>query len=48
LMAVHRHTTRAWLRLSEQGGLPAVLAIQEAPGEASAVAPQVRTRLQAR
>ena len=48
LMAVHRHTIRAWLSLYEQGGLPAVLAIQKAPGKASTVAPQVRTQLQAR
>ncbi len=48
LMAVHRHTIRAWLSLYEQGGLPALLAIQKAPGKASTIAPQVRTQLQAR
>jgi transposase len=48
LMAVHRHTIRGWLNLYEQGGLPALLTIQSAPGKASAVTPQVRTKLQAR
>jgi hypothetical protein len=48
LMAVQRHTIRAWLSLYEQGGLPALLAIQKAPGQASTVTPQVCTQLQAR
>jgi transposase len=48
VLAVHRHTIRAWLNLYEQGGLPALLAIQKAPGKASTVTPQVRTQLQAR
>jgi transposase len=48
LLAVHRHTIRAWLDLYGQGGLPALLTIQQAPGKASAVPAHVRTQLQAR
>jgi hypothetical protein len=48
LMAVHRHTIRAWLSLYEQGGLAAVLVIQKAPGKVSSVTPQVRAQLRVR
>jgi transposase len=48
LMAVPRHTIRAWLRLYEQGGLPALFTLPTAPGKASTLPPQVRTKLQLR
>jgi putative transposase len=36
LLAVHRHTGRAWLTAYEQGGLRALLTIKQAPGKRSA------------
>lgn len=48
LLAVHRHTIRAWLSRYAQGGLPALLTLQKAPGKASTLSPQVRSTLQAR
>jgi transposase len=49
LLAVHRHTIRAWLTLYEAGGLPALLTIQPAPGKTPALSPpalrQLCTRL---
>lgn len=48
LLAVHRHTIRAWLSRYAQGGLPALLTIQKAPGKASTLPLQVRPHLQAR
>lgn len=48
LLAVHRHTVRAWLTLYEAGGLPALLTIQQAPGKVSTLAPAVLAQLQAR
>lgn len=48
LLAVHRHTVRAWLAVYEGGGLGALLSIRKAPGKRSALTPAVRAKLQAR
>ena len=48
LLAVPRHTVRAWLATSEAGGLPALLTLQKAPGNRSALTPAVRAQLQTR
>jgi transposase len=48
LLAVHRHTIRAWLTLYEAGGLPALLTIQPAPGRAPALSPAALRQLRAR
>jgi hypothetical protein len=48
LLAVHRHTVRAWLTAYERGGLPALLTIQKAPGKRRALSPAVRAQLQTR
>jgi transposase len=48
LLAVHRHTVRAWLAAYERGGLRALLTIHQAPGKGSALSPVVRAKLQAR
>jgi transposase len=48
LLAVHRHTVRAWLATYERGGLPALLTIKKAPGKRSALTPAVRAQLQTR
>jgi transposase len=48
LLAVHRHTVRAWLATYEEGGLSALLTIQKAPGKRSALTPAVRAKLQTR
>lgn len=48
LLAVHRHTVRAWLAVYEAGGLSALLTIGKAPGKRSALTPTVRARLQTR
>jgi transposase len=48
LMAVHRHTIQAWLRLYEAGGLSALLTIKKAPGKRPSLTPTPLTKLQAR
>jgi transposase len=48
LLAVHRHTVRAWLATYEAGGLHALLTIKKAPGKRSALTPAVRAQLQMR
>ena len=48
LLAVHRHTVRAWLTLDEEGGLKALLTIHKAPDKVSALPPPVREKRQAR
>ena len=48
LLAVHRHTIRAWLTQYEAGGLPALLTIKKAPGKRSALTPAVLAHLQQR
>jgi transposase len=48
LLAVHRHTVRAWLTLYETGGLKALLTIQQAPGKVSTLASPGLAQLQAR
>jgi transposase len=48
LLAVHRHTLQAWLKLYEAGGLKAWSTIKKAPGKPSAVSPRVLTQLQER
>lgn len=48
LLAVHRHTVRAWLATYEEGGLPALLTLKKAPGKRSALSPAVRAPLQTR
>jgi transposase len=48
LLAVHRHTVRAWLALYEEGGLRALLTLKKAPGKRSTLTPAVVTKLQAR
>jgi transposase len=45
LLAVHRHTVRAWLATYEKGGLRALLTIKKAPGKRSALTPAVRAQL---
>lgn len=46
LLAVHRHTIQAWLKLYEEGGLRALLAIKKAPGKPPSVSPRILTKLQ--
>jgi putative transposase len=46
LLAVHRHTIQAWLKLYEEGGLRALLAIKKAPGNPPSVSPGILTKLQ--
>jgi transposase len=48
LLAVHRHTVRAWLAAYEKGGLRALLTIKRAPGKRSALTPAVVAELQTR
>ena len=48
LLAVHRHTVRAWLATYEEGGLPALLTLKKAPGKRSALTPAVRAQRQTR
>jgi putative transposase len=48
LLAVHRHTMRAWLTRYAAGGLPALLAIKPAPGKAPALSPAALRQLRAR
>lgn len=48
LLAVHRHTVRAWLATYERGGLAALLTIKKPSGKVSTLSPAVRTKLQAR
>jgi transposase len=48
LLAVHRHTVRAWLATYERGGLAALLTLKKPPGKPSALSPAVRTKLHAR
>jgi transposase len=48
LLAVHRHTIRAWLTLYEAGGLSALLTIKPAPGKAPALSPAALLQLRAR
>jgi transposase len=48
LLAVHRHTVRAWLAAYERGGLQALLTIKKAPGKRSTLSPTVRAKLQTR
>jgi transposase len=48
LLAVPRHTVRAWLATYETGGLRALLTLQQAPGKRSALTPAVRAQLQTR
>lgn len=48
LLAVHRHTIRAWLTLYEAGGLQALLTIHKAAGKVSRVTAPVLKQLQAR
>jgi transposase len=48
LLAVHRHTVRAWLATYERGGLAALLTVLKPPGKAPALSPAVRAKLQTR
>ena len=48
LLAVHRHTVRAWLATYEKGGLDTLLTIKKAPGIRSALTHAVRAKLQTR
>jgi transposase len=48
LLAVHRHTVRAWLATYEKGGLRALLTLKKAPGKRSTLTPAVLTKLQTR
>jgi transposase len=48
LLAVHRHTIRAWLTLYEAGGLKALLTIHKAPGKVSRLTPPLLEKLHAR
>lgn len=48
LLAVHRHTIRAWMTLYETGGLAALLTIHKAPGKVSRLTAPMREQLQAR
>jgi len=48
LLAVHRHTIQAWLRLYAEGGLKALLTINKAPGKPPSLTPSVLTNLRAR
>jgi transposase len=48
LLAVHRHTVRAWLATYEKGGLNMLLTLKKAPGKRSALTPAVLAQLQTR
>jgi transposase len=48
LLAVHRHTIRAWLTLYEAGGLDTLLTIHKAPGRVSRLTPPMQEKLHAR
>jgi transposase len=48
LLAVHRHTIQAWLKLYAEGGLKALLTIKKAPGKPPSLPPAGVTNLQAR
>jgi transposase len=48
LLAVHRHTVRAWLAAYERGGRNALLTLKKAGGKRSALPPAVRAQLQTR
>jgi transposase len=48
LLAVHRHTVQAWLKLYTEGGLRALLTIKKAPGKRPSLTPALLTQLQAR
>jgi transposase len=48
LLAVHRHTIQAWLKLYAEGGLKALLTIKKAPGKPPLLAPSILTNLRAR
>lgn len=48
LLAVHRHTVRAWLAAYENGGLSALLTVKKAPGKRSVLSSAVRAKLQTR
>jgi transposase len=48
LLAVHRHTIQAWLKLYEEGGLRMLLTIKKPPGKRSSLTPLVVTKLQER
>ena len=48
LLAVHRHTIQAWLRLYEEGGLSALLSIKKAPGRRPSLTPPILRELQDR
>jgi transposase len=48
LLAVHRHTIRAWLTLYAAGGLPALLTLKPAPGKTPALSPAALRQLRAR
>ena len=49
LLAVHRHTVRAWLATYEKGGLDVFsLTLKKAPGKRSTLTPAVLTKLQTR
>jgi hypothetical protein len=39
ILAVHRHTVRAWLAAYEKGGLDTLLTLKQAPGKHSALPP---------
>ena len=48
LLAVHRHTIRAWLTQYEAGGLPALLTLKNAPGKRSTLTPAILEALRQR
>jgi transposase len=48
LLAVHRHTIRAWLALYEAGGLDTLLTIHKAPGRVSRLTASMQEKLHAR
>jgi transposase len=48
LMAVHRHTIQAWLKLYEAGGRRAPLTSKKAPGKRPSLTPGILPKLQAR
>ena len=48
LLAVHRHTIRAWLTQYEAGGLPALLTLKKAPGKRSTLTPAILEALRQR
>ena len=48
LLAVHRHTIRAWLTQYEAGGLSALLTLKKAPGKQRALTPAILEALRQR